>query len=98
VDVKKTLLRVTFIHGVTLTFYSWVGIEDRKGKKLCSVCSPTQYSNGKTSRYTGQWYGKFEIIFLPLGMFFTNGEGNLAHKETLSTDFTPYIIPDPFEF
>lgn len=73
--------------------YSWAGIEDRKGMKLCSACSPIYYSDGKPcSKFNGQWHGCFERVFLPKGMFVTNGEGNLMHKETKDTNYYQYRI------
>ena len=36
----------------------------------------------------GLWHGEFERIFLPKGQFFTNRDGNLAHKQTKSTDIS----------
>ena len=49
-------------------------------KKLCSECAD------------GVWHGRFEKIILPLGMFVTNREGNLEHKETGDTDIKKYAI------
>ena len=49
--------------------------------KLCSECD------------TGAWHGLFEKVMLPKGMFTTNREGNLAHKDTGETDLKKYAIP-----
>ncbi|MGB3724971.1 MAG: hypothetical protein WA981_04330 [Glaciecola sp.] len=40
-------------------------------------------------RFNGEWHDKFERRYLPKGEFFTNGNGNLEHKETglLSRDW-----------
>lgn len=68
--------------------YHW-----RKMKKqplVCSACD-TAYD----LRGDGKWHGKFGRVFLPKGMFVTNHEGNLAHKETGDTDFRKYAIPKP---
>jgi hypothetical protein len=48
--------------------------------KLCSECD------------TGTWHGRFKKIMLPMGMFVTNKDGNLAHKETGDTDIKKYAI------
>lgn len=47
-----------------------------KGRKLCSACDPD----------IGKWHGKFDRVYLPIGMFETNKQGNLAHKETGEVD------------
>lgn len=49
-------------------------------EKLCSECA------------TGTWHGKFPKRILPLGMFKTNGRGNLQHKENGDTDLSAYEI------
>lgn len=74
--------------------FDWTGIEDRKYKRLCCVCSPTKYSNGKPTEY-GKWHDKFDRMFLPKGLFTTNRQGNLAHKETGDTDYRKHSIPQP---
>ena len=51
-----------------------------RDKKLCFECD------------TGVWHGKFKKLLLPKGMFITNGQGNLAHKETGDTDISKYAI------
>lgn len=49
-----------------------------KDEKLCSECA------------TGTWHGQFPKMMLPIGMFVTNGQGNLEHKETGDTDLKKY--------
>ena len=71
--------------------YDWSFSPDLKGKKLCSACGPKRYSNGKENEDHG-WHGKFPRKFLPMGMFFTNKDGNLEHKETGSTDYNDYVL------
>lgn len=46
------------------------------GRKLCSACDPD----------IGKWHGQFDRVYLPIGMFETNEQGNLAHKETGEVD------------
>jgi len=75
-------------------YFNWDGIEDRKGKRICSACGPTRYSDGKKAIY-GKWHGKFERIFLPIGMFRTAENGNLEHIETGDQDFEKYRIGQP---
>lgn len=78
--------------GYAESFFDWTGFEDRKGKKLCSVCAPTKYKDGKPTDF-GTWHGEFERVFLPLGMFITDRHGNLAHIETGDTNFGAYALP-----
>ena len=79
-------------------FYDWTGIEDRLGKDLCCACAPTRYAKSKEQAKTmggkpyGQWHNQYDRNFLPMDMFYTNRVGNLAHKETHSEDYAPYII------
>lgn len=68
------------------------GIAERKGKHLCSACGPRHYKDGTPTEY-GKWHGEFERVFLPLGAFRTNREGNLEHIETGPTDFHVFAIP-----
>jgi len=51
-----------------------------RDKKLCSECD------------TGKWHNSFPKVIIPKGMFFTNKQGNLEHKETGETDFIKYAI------
>ena len=45
--------------------YDWTGMEEFKGKPLCSECAPTHYADGNRTRY-GKWHGKFEKEFRQL--------------------------------
>lgn len=74
--------------------FDWSYAPDREGKKLCSACGPTHYKSGKPSEW-GSWHGKFERVFLPLGMFKTGRRGGLAHIETGDVDYHKYAIPTP---
>ena len=76
-------------------WFDWTGIEDRRGKHLCSVCMPTKFASGAPYKEAGKWHGYFPRVFLPMGMFKTNREGNLEHIETGSTDFRAYAIEEP---
>lgn len=75
-------------------WFDWTGIEDRKGKHLCSVCAPTRHSDG-TPTDRGEWHGLFDRVFLPLGEFRTNRQGNLEHIETGRTDIRAFAIEAP---
>lgn len=75
-------------------WFDWTGMEDRRGKKLCSACGPTKYEDGKPTD-SGTWHGQFGRVFLPKGQFKTNQRGNLEHVETGSEDFRAYAIPGP---
>lgn len=71
--------------------FDWSGMEERKGKRLCSACGPTKYVDGDLSGY-GQWHGEFERTYLPMGAFHTNKRGNLQHNETGSEDFRAFAL------
>jgi len=92
--VENTALSSQGFHGFFEEFFDWSYAPDRKGLKLCSACGPSNYADGTPSEERGVWHNKFPRQFLPLGMFETNRVGNLAHKETGSEDYRPYIIKD----
>jgi len=71
--------------------FSWRGIEHRKGKMLCCVCGPTEYKNGKRTKY-GVWHGRFPRMFLPKGEFHTNNQGNLTHTKTGNSFYTLFDL------
>jgi hypothetical protein len=68
-----------------LSNYWWEHVY-KKGKKLCSACSETGYK-------PKVWHGQFPRVFLPKGMFETDAQGNLRHKQTGETDFRKYALP-----
>ncbi len=72
-------------------YFDFAGIEDRKGKLLCSVCAPTKYADGGKTKF-GVWHNRFPRKILPMGMFKTNSVGNLEHIETGETDYSKYAI------
>ncbi|ELN9487150.1 hypothetical protein OLM90_17155 [Pseudomonas aeruginosa] len=74
--------------------FDWSYAPEREGKRLCSACGPTKYRDGKPTKF-GKWHDQFERVFLPLGMFVTNCQGNLAHHETGDEDFRKYRIEEP---
>ena len=82
---ENTALASRGVKGYAERFFDWTGIEDRKGKLLCSEHAPTKYSDGKPTPY-GKWHGRFERLFLPKGMFKTAQNGNLEHIETGEQD------------
>lgn len=71
--------------------YDWSGIEDLKGKMLCSVCAPTKFRDGVPTKF-GVWHNRFKRTFLPMGEFKTNQEGNLEHIKTGSTNVQEFEI------
>ncbi len=91
---ENTALSFQGCDGYAIKFFDWSGFEDRKGKKLCSACGPNKYSDGKPSKL-GVWHGKFQRLYLPLGMFKTAENGNLEHKKTGEQDIKIYVLPDP---
>lgn len=88
---ENTALSFQGCDGYSVNFLDWTGFEDRKGKKLCSACAPTKYSDGKPNGL-GKWHDKFKRQYLPMGMFKTAQNGNLEHKITGEQDFTPYVL------
>lgn len=91
--VENTALACQGIRGIAERFFSWDGIEERKGKLLCSVCAPTKYSDGTPTEY-GEWHGRFNRVFLPLGEFRTNSVGNLEHIKTGNENYHEYAIKE----
>ena len=77
--------------GYAVKFFDWTGIEDRKGKKLCSECAPPKFAHGLPTRY-GAWHGRFNRVFLPMGKFRTARNGNLEHVDSGDQDFRKYAI------
>lgn len=55
----------------------WTGMEDRRGKLLCSACAPAKNSDGTPSGL-GEWHGQFDRQYLPLGQYRTGADGNLV--------------------
>ena len=78
-------------NGYAEQFFDWTGIEDRKGKKLCSACAPTKYADGTPTDF-GVWHEVFARTFLPTGKFRTASNGNLEYIENGDQDFRKYAI------
>ena len=91
---ENTALSGQGCNGFAEGFYDWTGFEDRKGKRLCSACAPTNYADGTPTDF-GKWHGEFDQVFLPKGMFRTARNGNLEHTETGDQDFRKHKIPNP---
>jgi len=94
--VENTALACQGIKGIPEKWFIWSGIEDRKGKLLCSVCAPIKFKDGSASGF-GEWHDKFPRKFLPMGMFKTNSAGNLEHIESHDEDYNKFIIEQPKE-
>lgn len=71
--------------------FDWAGIEDREGKRVCSACAPEKFKDG-TSTGLGNWHGRFDRTYLPLGMFKTNKKGNVEHVVTGDENFRAHAI------
>lgn len=93
---ENTALAAQGCNGIFEDFFDWTGLEDRKGKRLCSACAPTRNSDGTPTTF-GKWHGEFARVFLPLGMFKTARNGNLEHIETGDQDFRKYAVATPGE-
>lgn len=50
------------------------------GRKLCSACGPTHFSDGGRNSKCGKWHGEFERKFYPLGTMETDEYGNIRPK------------------
>lgn len=79
-----------------IDMFDWSGCEKNQGKALCIVCGPKRLKDG-TPTGAGSWHGAFSRIFLPLGCFSTNRQGNLQHKSTGDTDYRKYALEPPKE-
>lgn len=71
--------------------FDWSGIEERRGKKLCSACGPAKFKSGESTE-CGKWHDHFARTYLTIGMFRTAQNGNLEHVETGDQDFRKYAI------
>lgn len=65
----------------------FTGMEERKGKRLCSACTPSHNSDGDEVRKGGKWHGQFDRVFLAMGEFETDNQGNLRHIATGRNDY-----------
>jgi hypothetical protein len=63
--------------------YHWRKSEGKTA--LCSVCDPE----------IAKWHDRFVRTFLPIGMFKTAKNGNLAHIKTGDENYLKYAIPKP---
>lgn len=59
--------------------------------RLCSACAPVKYRDGNSTRF-GEWHDVFPRVYLPKGMFVTNGVVNLAHRDTGDEDYMKYAL------
>lgn len=87
---ENTALSMQGFKGIT-ECYDWSYAPEREGKRICSACGPIKHKNGTPSHF-GEWHGRFDRVFLPLGQFTTNRVGNLEHIETGSEDFRAFAI------
>lgn len=91
---ENTALSSQGFNGFFEKLYDWSYAPELKGMKLCSACGPVKYSDGEATEY-GEWHNRFPRVYLPKGMFITNGVGNLEHKETGSDDINKYALEMP---
>lgn len=87
---ENTALSCQGIKGVE-DWFSWKGIEERRGMLLCSACAPTHYVQGLTTGL-GAWHNEFKRRYLPKGMFQTARNGCLEHIKTGEQDYKKYEI------
>lgn len=88
---ENTALSFQGFNGVFEDEFDWEYAPERRGKKLCSLCGPTLFSDG-TASDKGVWHNRFPYRLLPKGKFFTNSQGNLEHIETGETDYVKYTL------
>lgn len=88
---ENTALSIQGCSSYGVKYFDWTGIEDRKGKQLCSACGPTKYVGGTPTKL-GKWHGEFPRRYLPMGMFKTAQNGNLEHKITGEQQIDPYVL------
>ena len=88
--VENTALSFQGFQGVE-EWFDWTGIEERRGKLVCSACGPSRSAEGDETGY-GKWHGQFERRYLPLGQFKTASDGNLEHIATGSQNYKDYLL------
>jgi hypothetical protein len=68
--------------------------EDMQYNKLplCCICAPEHFKSGEPTQHTGEWHNNFSRVFLPLGEYRTNREGNIENIKTGSTDYYKHAI------
>ena len=49
-------------------YFDWSYAPARNGRRICTACGPSRYSDGSHSEY-GRWHGKFDREFVPRGKF-----------------------------
>lgn len=91
---ENTALSWQGFHSFIADSCDWAGIEDRKGKRLCSACGPEKFADGAPTE-CGKWHGRFPRVFLPLGQFRTAQNGNLEHIESGDQDVAKYAVAPP---
>lgn len=74
-------------HAFLSNSLDWTGLEAYEGKQLCIDCQPKRHKDGRTTK-ARRFVAK---LYLPKGMFITNEEGNLVHKET-GEPFVKYVL------
>lgn len=89
--IENTAVSCQGVKGFAEKFFNWDGIEDRKGKLLCSECAPTKNSDMTPTEF-GKWHGRFTKKYLPFGEWETSRDGNLKHKITGEEDYTNHVI------
>lgn len=72
--------------------FDWTGKEELKGKMLCSACGPTHFQDGSAVGRLGRWHGQFSRVYLELGKWHTNREGNLENANG-DTNYWDFAIP-----
>jgi hypothetical protein len=55
--------------------------DEDMGQALCSECGPKTYKSGEPTEY-GEWHGRFEKKFYPVGTMETDEVGNIRAKRT----------------
>lgn len=74
----------------------WSKHQNKKGKILCSSCSPTHLKDG-TPTGEGQWHNEFPQRYLKIGEWETNSDGNLEHKKLKETNYLSHTSTSPYK-
>lgn len=72
--------------------FDWSYAQELEGKRLCSACGPRLTSWGKPTITEGKWHDMFPRVFLPFGLYETNAQGNLVHRETKNSKYTRHQL------
>ena len=56
--VENTALGLYWTREIMIKDYDWTGLEEYRGKPLCSECAPAKYIDGTPTSF-GKWHNRF---------------------------------------